>query len=738
MIDTWFIHDIKKILDEKQKLVFVDPSGEAEFLLNVIPPEIKVLKANSELEELELRYKISKENIVQKLTIYTNTPKENLTFIREYCETDGCLEIRQIDTYIKAMVHTNLGLNLHLTKEELLTAAKISIGRDRSYWMELVHKGASEIFDLNQMLLPFLKDPKEFMSEMDIEVSKMFSEKVAKFIQADYIQQPAQTLANQVAQSIFQGLLMNNLSSGLKEIYTRWEDSSENTVSFNTYIANFKLEVKALWKVSVDHPFVSVDEQMLDEVIAHSGDKAWISEKLPWITARSKNKVAKRQNICFWSEIIQLLTFDSSAINALDNLESVAAYYANTFYKTDRAIRKLYTSFLNQPKKLRPLQEIYEEHNRILLNQWFKHFSKYKSNQAGLLLRLINKATEKTAFIVGDAITYEIAVSVSEKLSKDFNTSKEMLFTGFPSVTEHNMSLIYQNNGVIEPTHKKREEFLQSQISQPIQFVSLEELNESAANSTILVCSYKDMDSLGEKLQQKALKFIDGIEDTLTQKIRQIQQLGYQSVYLVSDHGFVLTGLLSESDKIEVSFTGNIQKGERFILSESRQEETENLIEFEQAYNNYKYLYFAPSNRPFKTPGLYGFSHGGITPQELICPLFCFKSKNSTIEKLSISITNKEELANQTTSSFIVNMEAKKASSLLDSARKCQLLLFADNKQIAKSDILTIQNEQKIQKEYEFEQHLRIDVILIDAETKEQIDKATVVKKQIRNLGGLL
>jgi hypothetical protein len=738
MIDTWFIHDIKKILDEKQKLVFVDPSGEAEFLLNVVPPEIKVLKANTELEELELRYKISKENIVQKLIIYTNTPKENLTFIREYCETDGCLEIRQIDTYIKAVVHTNLGLNLHLTKEELLTAAKISIARDRSYWMELVHKGASEIFDLNQMLLPFLKDPKEFMSEMDIEVSKMFSEKVAKFIQADYIQQPAQTLANQVAQSIFQGLLMNNLSSGLKEIYTRWEDSSENTVSFKTYIANFKLEVKALWKVSVDHPFVSVDEQMLDEVIAHSGDKAWISEKLPWITARSKNKVAKRQNICFWSEIIQLLTFDSSAINALDNLESVAAHYANTFYKTDRAIRKLYTSFLNQPKKLRPLQEIYEEHNRILLNQWFKHFSKYKSNQAGLLLRLINKATEKTAFIVGDAITYEIAVSVSEKLSKDFNTSKEMLFTGFPSVTEHNMSLIYQNNGVIEPTHKKREEFLQSQISQPIQFVSLEELNESAANSTILVCSYKDMDSLGEKLQQKALKFIDGIEDTLTQKIRQIQQLGYKSVYLVSDHGFVLTGLLSESDKIEVNFTGNIQKGERFILSESSQGKTENLIELEQAYNNYKYLYFAPSNRPFKTPGLYGFSHGGITPQELICPLFCFKSKNSTIEKLSISITNKEELANQTTSSFIVNMEAQKASSLLDSARKCQLLLFADNKQIAKSDILTIQNEQKIQKEYEFDQHFRIDIILIDAETKEQIDKTTVVKKQIRNLGGLL
>jgi len=738
MIDTWFIHDIKKVLDEKQILVFVDPSGEADFLLGVLPPEYTVLKANSEFDELGLRYKIGKENIVQKLIIYTNTPKENLTYIREFCETNGCLEIKQIGNYIKAAVHSNLGLNLNLTNNELLTAAKISIGRDRSYWMELIHKGASEIFDLEQMLLPFLSDPKEYVSAMDKEVSKMFGEKVAEFIHAEYIHQPAQTLANQVAATIFQGLLKNNLSSGLKKIYAQWVDSSGYAASFDHYLSNYKIEGADLWKVSIDHPFAAIDEKMFGEVIDHADDKVWINEKLAWLTARSKNKVAKRQNINFWSELLQLLRFDSSAINALDNLESVAAWYANTFYAIDRAIRKLYTRFLNQPHKLRPLQEIYEEHNKVLLNQWFKYFNRYKVNQGGLLLQLIKNSSAKTAFIVGDAITYEIAFSVSEKLTNDFNTSKELLFTGFPSVTEHNMSLMYQNNDTIESDHKKRNDYLQSQTTQSIHFDSLEDLDDAATNSTILVCSYRDIDSLGEKLQQKALKFIDGIEDTLVQKIRQIQQLGYQSIYLVSDHGFVLTGLLSESDKIEVSFTGNFQKCERFILSESHQAKSENLIEFQQDYNNYKYLYFAPSNRPFKTPGVYGFSHGGITPQELICPLLCFKSKNNTIEKLAISIANKDELINMASNSFIVKLVAQKANSLLDSARKCQLLLFAEKKIFAKSDIFTIQHGEKIQKEYDFENHLVIDVILIDAETKEQIDKTTVVKKQIRNLGGLL
>ena len=738
MIDTWFIHDIQKVLGEKQILVFVDPTGEAEFLLKVIPSAYTVLKSNSELEELGLRYKISKENLTEKLIIYTKTPKEKLTFIREYCETNGCLEIRQMDAWIKTVVHANLGLNLHLTKEELLTAAKISIGRDRSYWMELVHKGASEIFDLEQMLIPFLNDPVDYVSAMDQEVSKLFSSKVAAFVQATYIGQPAQTLANQVAASIFQGLLNNTLSKGLKKIYAQWVDSTGYAASFNTYLANFKFGALPIWSVSMDHPFTAIDELMLDDVIAHADDKEWLKAKLPWLTERSKNKVARRQNVDFWSEVLQLLTFDHSAINNLDNFESVAAWYAANFYPVDRAIRKLYTRYLSQPKRLKPLQEIYEEHNKVLLNQWFKHFGKYRENQSGLLLKLIEKATSKTAFIVGDAITYEIAVSVSEKLSAEFNTSNELLFTGFPSVTEHNMSLMYQGHGAIESIQSKREEYLQSKVGQPIQFVSLEDLNDSAINSTILVCSYKDIDSIGEKLQQKVLKFIDGIEDTLAQKIRQIQQMGYLSIYLVSDHGFVLTGLLSESEKIEVSFTGTIKKMERFILSESRQGKAENLIEFEQDYNTYKYLYFAPSNRPFKTPGVYGFSHGGITPQELICPLFCFKSKVSTTEKLSIQISNKEELLSQTTNSFVLNLVAQKAGSLLDSARKCQLLLFSDSKQIGKSDIFTIQNEQKIQKEYEFEQHSRIDAILIDAETKEQIDKATIVKKQIRNLGGLL
>lgn len=38
-----------------------------------------------------------------------------------------------------------MNLNLHLEKEDLISAAKVSVGKDQSYWMDLSHKGDTEV-----------------------------------------------------------------------------------------------------------------------------------------------------------------------------------------------------------------------------------------------------------------------------------------------------------------------------------------------------------------------------------------------------------------------------------------------------------------------------------------------------------------------------------------------------------------------------------------------------------------
>jgi hypothetical protein len=114
--------------------------------------EATIYKVANEVEELKAKYEIEKSNgNDSKYLIYTSTPKNNLKFVREYCETNGCVEIKYLDHYIKKKVSQHLNLNINLPKEELISAAKVSVGKDQTYWMDLSHKGASEIFDLEKV-----------------------------------------------------------------------------------------------------------------------------------------------------------------------------------------------------------------------------------------------------------------------------------------------------------------------------------------------------------------------------------------------------------------------------------------------------------------------------------------------------------------------------------------------------------------------------------------------------------
>ena len=114
---------------------------------------------------------------------------------------------------------------------------------------------------------------------------------------------------------------------------------------------------------------------------------------------------------------------------------------------------------------------------------------------------------------------------------------------------------------------------------------------------------------------------------------------------LTSDHGFVLTGILDEPDKVEVQFHGEVAKAERYIRTVEKQSVSAELIEFQQRYGEYRYLYFAKHSKPFKTPGRYGYAHGGLAPQELLIPVVTFSHKTSSLQELLVSVANKSLLS---------------------------------------------------------------------------------------------
>jgi hypothetical protein len=412
-------------------------------------------------------------------------------------------------------------------------------------------------------------------------------------------------------------------------------------------------------------------------------------------------------------------------------------YYTTSFSKVDRAIRNLYITFLSDESIIRPLQEHYDSLNHVLLSTWFGFYSEFKSDQQGYLPKLISEAKPRIAIIVGDGIRYEIADYVATNLQKHYKVDKQIMLADMPSETEHNMSALYVGNNEVLSKHRDREEKLKVITAKEIVFLQLEKLNYGM-DADYLVLTYKDIDDTGEKLQHAALKLFSEFETVLIDKIALLLNIGYSEVHLVTDHGFVLTGLLDESDKIEPSATGKKEVHERFIRTAAKQLSNDWLA-FHKPYAEYNYVYAAKNHRPFKSKGVYGFSHGGFTPQEIIIPKFIFTKQKAATSSLMVTITNKKDLSDVSGEFFVVKLVASNSGiDLFASQRKVQVRLYAGSNLYQSSSILNLDAGKTESVELSFEKNTEVHAILLDAETQEQLDKVTIKKSNLRDFGGLL
>lgn len=744
MIDRWFKEDLQDILGKHSVAVFIDETGDAEFLLKTVKAAYTVYRADSEIEELHVKYLIEKvQPSAEKFLIYTRTRKDDLRFIREYCEIYGCLEIRYLQNYIKDKVHQVLNLNINLPKEELVAAAKVSIGKDRTYWMDLSHKGATEIFDLKKELLPFVHDPEAYATEKyDAQLRETFYRKVNDTLGQEYLAKPATTLANEVVKSMLDCMVENSCHEVLDAVYKAWLDSVTYRDSFDGYLTNYSLPSSFNpWSVSPHHPFPQVDEQWLSEIGKKHAEKEVLANLVAKVRQRHQSPQAKALGVTFWADILTLLEFDSKDISYLSSFDECVDFYKKHFWKLDTAIRNLYAEFLNRRHLLEPFQEVYKEYVFIFLDRWFQHWAGYQETQSGVLQRIANENEGKVAVIVGDGVAYEVAEQVALKVKPTFNLKKDVIIADVPSETENNMSRIYMDNGCIESIHRNREQYFADQNEQmEIDFIRLDEVSEEPLPGSLLVCTYKDIDDMGEKLQQKALKYFPETVDFFADKISLLLSSGYTKVYLITDHGFVLTGILDEADKISVTPDGEFKKAERYIRTELQQPSLNtSMIEVERHYDQFEYLYFSKSMNPFKTPGVYGFSHGGVSPQEIVTPYFCWERSGCSSALLSVSIKNKTDLKDITGELFPVTIQAAEgAGDLLTVGRKIFLVFFAGKKQVNKSDVITINSKEAVSKEYAFDGHTEMEVHILDATTKEQLDRATIRQNTSRDLGGLL
>jgi hypothetical protein len=739
MLDNWFLSDVKNKLENNSHLVIIDEQNKCDFLFELLDTQkYKLYRSDCELDELKVKYQIEKDSSGQKNIIITHTLIDKLTFLREYAETNGHLIIKFVHRYISDKIDEHLPFDIKLEEDELVTAGKLSFGKDKVYWKSVSVKGISGIFEnFEEEVLRFIANPKSFINMLDSKLSNTFYKLLFGYLDRPIIEKPPETIANEVIIAIFDNLLYDHKNKFFTCLFDKWRNSKKDYELLVKKLNSFSIPKNIdMWQVPQNHPFRKIDDLWLADLAKNINDQEWVNSKSILFRERSRSHIAQELGIVFWIYIETLISYDKKAISKISSLEEAAIYFTDKFSKVDRAIRKLYTEFINQQDIIRPLQEYYERILNEYLEKWFNYFETYKQNQQGLLKRIFDDNKNPIAVIVGDGINYEIGKTVSEKLGEEFNSVTGFVYSDYPSETENNMSRIYIDEDIIVPIQADRQKRLLDETKKDIHFLNIDEISYSDLFDYLIVVA-KDVDSLSEKMQQKALKYFDQIEAQLADTIKMLLSIGYKKVLLISDHGFVLTGVLAESDKIEVN---NLEKGafksERFMgVKDELKDSYGSLYQKKKDWKEYKYLVFSKTIKPFKTTGAYGYSHGGITPQELITPFFTFTKLSVSTAKLKVEITQKEQLKEIIGGTFALELSAKaEIGDLFNAQRKVVLVFLKDKKSFYESDIITIQTNEVMKKEFTTPTSEKFEILLLDAETKENLDKVSVVCKSVRKI----
>ena len=728
MIGQWFLDKVKELTD----VVITDTQGDGAFLLAYLPARrYIILTASKASEERRVRTEAERDYREKNVIFYTTIPQKKLSALQEYAATCGCIVLDDMEAYIKQTLHDELGLHTHVDGRTLLLAAKMSRRKDENWWRGIA-TGINNPLQSAQLITDFLKNPEAFAQETDSDVYAVMQEEACKIAEKPKTNQTPEVLAAEFMASLFRKLLDGTADSELLDIYYSMADSEEMKEQMQAYIDGFKIKVSSFKDCNPDHPFMAVDKEMFRHLAEKLKQHEDITDVRRYIAHRLASKKALRYKPSWLREVALLLDFNIGQPHLISSLPQLAEYYRDTFAPLDTAMRRIYVEWLNEPDVLRPMQEYFETQNKLMLDVWFGLADSYEQTQQGLLTKMFAQGRNKTAVIVCDGLRLEMAEAIAKrKFHSGISIGKTTAWSKLPSVTPNGMSALYGLPSAIGESIAKRQAALKQEVPD-VEIMPLDKLNNSVTASK-LVLTYGNIDEIGETLQMVGLAEISGYEEKLYASIQQLLRMGYNDVFLTTDHGYVITGILDEADKLHPP-TGAIID-ERFAVS------TDplpcGLIERNDVWTNGSYQYYAQTDKPFRTKGKYGYAHGGMTPQECLIPAYHFAEKNVKMGQ-KVSISNKSELNAVTGQFYTIKLSGKgSANDMFEAERKVQLLFYReDGSEDSKSSIIKI----KADAVQDFENTLnanQLKVVVVDAQTTEQLDVCIIRKSVSRDLDDL-
>ncbi len=326
-----------------------------------------------------------------------------------------------------------------------------------------------------------------------------------------------------------------------------------------------------------------------------------------------------------------------------------------------------------------------------------------------------NVKIHKTAYILVDALRYEMGKELFDSLSEFKDRQIKYAIAGIPTITPIGMvsllpeaekgitiaqsgdgSIQVQINDYIFKNRQNRIDWIKNSVDEDVVDLKLEQLTkpgkkvkEKINDSQLVIVTSQEIDEIGEGDNvQLARKIMNDVLDELVRAFRNLYHLGIEYFVITADHGYLFGEELADSMKIDPPGGKTIALHRRFWAGYGGKDE-ESYVRIPSSrlgVNSDLEFAFPKGLGGFKVKGGgRAYFHGGLSLEELLIPVITVNAGEieKTIQKQNVYKIAVDR-SKITSRFFTVKVEYGWTGFFGDEKHRVRIAVKAGNKEVGK------------------------------------------------------
>ncbi|MEJ5330223.1 MAG: PglZ domain-containing protein [Desulfobaccales bacterium] len=270
--------------------------------------------------------------------------------------------------------------------------------------------------------------------------------------------------------------------------------------------------------------------------------------------------------------------------------------------------------------------------------------------------RLLDR--EKTAYVLVDALRYEMGQELAEGLQEEFEVTLTPAIAQLPTVTPVGMAALMPEaekgleivevaggnvaitvGGAVLKDRAARVKYLQEKVSRKIAVLKLRDLlkpskkhRQEIKEADLILVTSQEIDRWGEETEDEseARLYMDEVLDKLRRGIRRLASMGVPNLVITADHGHLFGEAFEGGAEMDPPGGKTIALHNRVWIGQGGKagDGYVRVLAHHLAMGGDLELAFPKGLAVFKTRGVTGaYCHGGISFQEMVIPVISLRAK---------------------------------------------------------------------------------------------------------------